>query len=102
MLLEQTADPFAPEANFLTNNYATEDDADVQCAFAAYFATDEDRKNSNFTCVPVQVDDCGGEVVENVGVSTNGVDTTSSSSLPPSTLVSLLSSVGLLCAVCFR
>jgi len=58
VLLEQTADPFAPGANFLTNNYATETDPNVECSFAAYFATDEDRRNGNATCVPVQIESC--------------------------------------------
>ena len=63
VLLEQTPNPFAEGADFFTGNYAT-DDENVDCSFAAYFATDEDRRNSNFTCIPVQTDECGGEPVE--------------------------------------
>jgi hypothetical protein len=63
VLLEQTANPFAEDADFLIGNYATEDD-NIDCQFAAYFATDEDRRNSNFTCVPVQTNECGGEPVD--------------------------------------
>ena len=63
VLLEQTANPFAEGADFLTGNFATEDE-NVDCAFAAYFATDEDRRNSNYTCVPVQTDECGGEPID--------------------------------------
>jgi len=63
VLLQQTENPFAPTAGFIVSNYATTDDADLSCPFAAYFATDEDRRNSNFTCVPVQTDECGGEPI---------------------------------------
>lgn len=63
VLLEQTPNPFAPDADFLTGNFAS-DDENVDCSFAAWFATDEDRRNSNYTCVPVQTDECGGEPVD--------------------------------------
>lgn len=61
VLLEETPDPFTNE--YLTGNYATEDE-DVECGFAAWFETDEDRKNQNFQCVEVQTDECGGDAVE--------------------------------------
>ena len=94
VLLEQTADPFAAGANFLTNNYAQIDD-DLACEFAAYFETGDDRNSGNFTCVPAQVDSCGGEAVD---VESPNVET--SDALP--SLLSmpwLLANLGLLCII---
>lgn len=62
VLLEQTASPFIAENNYLVGNYATEDE-DLDCRFGAWFETDDDRRNSNFTCVAVQTDTCGGEPI---------------------------------------
>lgn len=92
VLLEQTANPFAPGANFITKNYATEGDDDLECEFAAYFATDEDRRNSNFACIPVQVDACGGgdPVVE------EEEDSSARSVLTPLTLLII---TGVLCTM---
>ena len=92
VLLEQTADPFAPGANFLIDNYAQVDD-DLACEFAAYFETDEDRNSGKFTCVPVQVESCGGEDVD---VGSPDVET-SDALTPLSSMLFLLSNLGLLC-----
>ena len=99
VLLEQTANPFAAGANFITNNYATEDDDNVECAFAAYFATDEDRKNSNFTCVPVQLDQCGGGPADDT--APDGVTETPPSAAPSTSPLALLTAAGLLCVMFF-
>ncbi|CAB9502731.1 leucine rich repeat [Seminavis robusta] len=63
VLLEQTGDPFVTDGSYLVHNFATEEDDYLDCAFAAWFATEEDRRNSVFTCVPVQVSECGGDPI---------------------------------------
>jgi len=96
VLLEQTANPLVAENNYLSGNYATEDE-NLDCQFVAWFATDEDRRNSNFTCVAVQTDTCGGEPIsaprETSAPAPEGADSSGSTQ---SLLLAGLASFGLL------
>ena len=49
VLLEQTINPLTSPDLFV-DNCATEDE-NLDCSFAAWFATDQDRRNGNYTCV---------------------------------------------------
>ena len=61
VLLEMTKNPLVEGTQMMTSNYVTTKDADLNCPFAAYFATEDDRRNSNFTCIPAQALECGGD-----------------------------------------
>jgi hypothetical protein len=69
ILLEETKDPLMEGTNMMTANYVTEEDADLDCPFAAFFATEEDRRNSNFTCIPPQTSECQSRISEEIPVT---------------------------------
>jgi hypothetical protein len=71
ILLEATKDPFVEGTKMMTANYVTGEDADLECPFAAYYATVEDRQNASFTCIPPQASECGGEHIPlSIGATT--------------------------------
>ena len=67
VILEGTPNPFTTQ--YLVNNFAGED-ADLDCQFAAWFETTEDRQLSNFTCVEVQVEECAADMVFDFNTTT--------------------------------